>query len=113
MEKSSCRFEVLAHNADGYVVCCADCENKQLAFGMIVMTIAAEDFDDFYTCVYAVKKKTEANLLSTQKTIRLSVGAPHIRLALNAIEATQLLALLDEASATFAFNILMEEIEWK
>lgn len=113
MKGTSCRFEVLAHNANGYIVCCTDCGSKQIAFGMMAMTFSVDDFDRFHRSVYDVKKSTEADLLSMQKTIRMAVGAPHIRMALNAGEAAQLLELLDEAAATSVFNNLMEEIEWK
>lgn len=112
MGKEICRFDILAHNDNGYLVYCNECANYQLAFGTVVMTLCLKQLQHFQYRLAAAYAEAQNDPFPHQKTIRMQIGAPHIRMALSPDEAGILLSIFDEAEATVAFRYLMEEIEW-
>jgi hypothetical protein len=113
MEASGCHYEILAHNTNGYIVFCLDCNNYQLGFGTTVLTLSGTELTQFRHKVYQLKTEANKNGTPDQKTIRVPLGVARIRMALTTGEASQLLLLIDEAAATSVFGKLMEELEWK
>lgn len=113
MGNETCQFDIMAHNQNGYVVYCNECAHYQLAFGTMVMTVSAEQIQKLHRQLVLAREEAANDPFPHQKTIRMPVGAPHIRMALSADEAEQLLGLFEEAQATKAFRNLMEEMQWK
>lgn len=113
MGNATCQFDIMAHNENGYVVYCNECSHYQLAFGTMVMTVSAEQFQKFHGQLVLAKEESANDPFPHQKTIRMPVGATHIRMALSPGEAEQLLILFEETQATKIFRNLMEEIQWK
>jgi hypothetical protein len=109
----NCQFEILAHNTHGYVVFCRDCGHYQLGYGTLVLTAGEQQLDTFHTQLEQARTEAEQGAFPEQKTIRMPVGASHLRMALNVEEAGQLLHLLDGAAASRSFRSLMEEVAWK
>jgi hypothetical protein len=113
METPGCHHKILAHDHNGYILLCHDCNTYQLGFGTTVLTFSGAELTQFRHNVFQLKTSADKDAAPDQKSIRLPLGVARVRMALTGNEAGQLLSLMDEAAAASVFGKLMEEMEWK
>ncbi|WP_157097896.1 DUF6686 family protein [Niabella ginsenosidivorans] len=104
-----CNFQVLAQNADGYVVFCHDCKSVQLAFGTTLIKMRPEYFREISQAVRleGLCKKTRAAANVKNIFIPLEEG---ITLCLTFQEQKKLEQLLSEATALFETYAILEQL---
>ncbi|HVX48554.1 MAG TPA: DUF6686 family protein [Chitinophagaceae bacterium] len=95
-----CSYQTLYYNqSGGYIIRCLQCNNIQLAFGNVAITLPGTEFPAFFDLI----KKFAGNLSSTDvvhsKTIYIPTPCDGIKLLLSHTELKELVAMLDIADS--------------
>lgn len=94
---SMCQFQSLYFEDDGYVVRCKQCNNYQLAFGNMMITLSQHDFD--IMCKAVQHKCAEENFTFSgyAKCIVVPTPSNGMHLLLTKKELTRFNEILEEA----------------
>lgn len=107
-----CKHKILAHNENGYIAICGNCDHYQVAFGTAVMSLPAERYTAFAEYVYEQSGLQVYSDFPTQKTVILPVFCGHLQMILSFNELLKLEELLKQAGIISEVNKIIYPENW-
>jgi hypothetical protein len=93
-----CNYRTLYHDKiTGYIIHCLDCNNIQLGFGNLAITLTVPAFNDFYESIHMIAAEQQMDTDPHHKNISLSTPCDGIKILLSPHELHQLNSMLDIA----------------
>lgn len=90
-------FEILHHSEHGYVVHCPCCSRFQVAFGNLLLSLTAEEYDRLFDALNAEQENISPFEEEHRKCAYLCTPLPSLRMTFTPIELKQFCGLLGQA----------------
>jgi hypothetical protein len=91
-----CSYQTLFHDDNaGYVVRCNECENIQIGFGNLVLTV--NDLASFLSWLKEIRNGQPGNLKETIRCITVPTPCERIKFMLSLRELREFIGMLEEA----------------
>lgn len=103
----TCQFHSLYYGDEGYVVCCKNCGQYQIAFLSVILSLSEKNF--IVLCKQVETKCTEESLIFNKqsKSIIITTPAMDVSIVLTGAEAIHFNKILQEADNEMkAINLL-------
>lgn len=104
-----CNYQTLfLDDSTGYVVRCRECENLQLGFGNIMLTIASGEFDSFRGWIKKIMQEQSAAQKETVRCIVIPTPCDGVKLLLSLRELREFDHMLEEADTELKSTHLLK-----
>jgi hypothetical protein len=104
-----CSYQTLFHNDNsGYVVRCKECENIQIGFGNLMLTVNDTEFESFHKWLkQMLDEQAASDIKETIRCIVIPTPCDGIKLLLSLRELRQFDHMLEEADTELkSFSLL-------
>lgn len=105
-----CDYKILAHNEDGYIILCNNCNHYQLAFGTTAVTFDPANFKRFRRQLENFKPTDELKGFEKQKRISLDIFTSNSMMVLSYSEFLKLSGLINESAFNQEFEDLFRDL---
>ncbi len=104
-----CRYQTLYYqDGVGYIVRCAACNNFQLAYGNMVITLTAVDFKQLNVFVQKVRETHAIDIAQLQQPVAIPTPYEGIKLLLSGKDIDQMHEMLEGADTEWRSQQLLE-----
>ena len=109
---SMCSYKTWFHDDSiGYTVQCEDCQNLQIGFGNVMLTLSFTAFSGFREMVNQEMEAIDPTRVNTSKCIILSTPCSSINLLLSTMELIALQTMLETADNEMKADHLLSLFE--
>ncbi len=103
-----CNYQTLFHNDNsGYVVRCKECENIQIGFGNLMLTVNESEFDSFHKWLKQMLDEQASDIKETIRCIVIPTPCDGVKLLLSLRELRQFDHMLEEADTELKSSSLL------
>ena len=105
-----CSYQTLFHNDNsGYVVRCNECENIQIGFGNLMLTVNESEFESFRAWLKKMlDEQQDTEIKDTIRCILIPTPCDSIKLLLSLRELRQFDHMLEEADTELKSSSLLK-----
>ncbi|HKO79574.1 MAG TPA: DUF6686 family protein [Chitinophagaceae bacterium] len=105
-----CSYQTLFHNDNaGYVVCCNECENIQIGFGNLMLTVNEKEFESFRSWLKKIMdEQSTSEMKETIRCIVIPTPCEGIKLLLSLRELRDFDHMLEEADTELKSSCLLK-----
>lgn len=104
-----CSYQTLFHdNNSGYVVRCKECENIQVGFGNIMLTVNENEFGSFRNWLKKVRDEQSPDQKETVRCVVIPTPCEGVKLLLSLRELREFDNMLEEADTELQSSSLLK-----
>lgn len=104
-----CSYQTLFHDDNsGYVVRCKECENIQVGFGNIMLTVNENEFNSFRNWLKKIKDEQSPDQKETVRCVVMPTPCEGVKLLLSIRELREFDNMLEEADTELQSSSLLK-----
>lgn len=104
-----CSYQTLFHDDNsGYVVRCKECENIQVGFGNIMLTVNENEFNSFRNWLKKIKDEQSPDQKETIRCVVMPTPCEGVKLLLSIRELREFDNMLEEADTELQSSSLLK-----
>ena len=105
--ENNCHYQTLYYDdKTGYVTRCAECENIQIGYGNLVITLKRIDFGCFKKWIANMKREHQGSAFKTLRNIIIPVPCEGMKFVLSFGELTEIKNMLESAENELSLELL-------
>lgn len=102
-----CKYKVLHHNEDGYIVRCNECRHIKVCYKTLVLTLDEAVFYEFREVIMRNYESHRHRICPQQRRIHISTADPSVCMVFCLLDLERLMDMLDEAHMSLEIEKLI------